>query len=67
MMCWVDVKQDAPEKTWQKLTVRQQQKVPEEREEIRVKFCLKKIIWDGISLTTRNKDRVKSQYIKITR
>lgn len=47
MICWVDVKQDAPEITWQKLTVRQQQKVPEEREEVRVKFCLKKIFWDG--------------------
>ena len=67
MMFWVDFKQDAPEKTWQNLAVRQQQKVPEEREEVRVKFCLKKIIWDGISLTIRNKDRVKSQYIKISR
>lgn len=24
-MCWVDVKQDPPEKTWQMLEVRQQQ------------------------------------------
>ena len=57
-MFWVDFKQDAPEKTWQNLAVRQQQKVPEERKEVRVKFCLKKIIWDGISLTVRNKDSI---------
>lgn len=39
MMCWVDVKQDAPEKTWQKVSSKAEVKVSEEREEVRVKFC----------------------------
>lgn len=41
--------------------------VQEKGKRVRIKFFLKKIIWDGVCLITSKKERANSQYIKISR
>lgn len=38
-----------------------------QEEGVNIKFFLKERIWNGVSLITSQKERVKSQYIKISR